>query len=130
LKGWTALLDAVDTNNRDVLRLPLRKGADITLTLKTGDTILHRAAERGDMATMEILTAAGIDGVDIDSKNMDGSTAKDMFEKHGHAVPELRIAFELLQMSCTSNVDEVAISGAEGGRERMMKKVAGILLMR
>jgi ankyrin repeat protein len=116
LKGWTALLDAVDTNNHDVLRLLLRKGADITLTLNTGDTILHRAAERGDVATMEILTAAGVDGVDIDSKNIDGYTAKDMFERRGHVVPELRTAFELLQMSCMSNVGEATISWAEGER--------------
>jgi ankyrin repeat protein len=116
LKGWTALLDAVDTNNHDVLRLLLREGADTTLTLTTGDTVLHRAAERGDVATMEILSAAGIGGVDIDSRNTDGSTAKDMFEKRGHVMPELRTAFELLQMSCMSNVGEVAISGAEGER--------------
>jgi ankyrin repeat protein len=113
LKGWTALLDAVDTNNHDALRLLLLQGADIALTLKTGDTVLHRVAERGDVATMEILSTAGMGGVDVHAKNGDGSTARDLFEKREYAVPELGPAFELLEMSCRSGVGEIATSGAE-----------------
>lgn len=113
LKGWTALLDAVDTNNHDVLRLLLLQGADITLALKTGDTVLHRAAERGDVATMEILSTAGVGGVDVHAKNGDGFTARDLFEKREYAVPELRPAFEQLEMSCMSGVGEATTSRAE-----------------
>jgi len=113
LKGWTALLDAVDTNNHGVLRLLLRHGADITLTLKTGDTILHRAAERGDVAVMEILSAADMGGVDVHAKNGNGCTARDLFEKREYAAPELKAAFQQLEMSCTSGVDGAARLGTE-----------------
>lgn len=114
LKGWTAPLDAVDTDNHDVLRLLLRQGADITLALKAGDTVLHRAAERGDVVTMEILSVAGMGGVEIGSKNGDECTARELFEKREYVVPELRSAFERLEMSCVSEGVEVAMSGAEG----------------
>jgi ankyrin repeat protein len=113
LEGWTALLDAVDTNNHDVLRLLLHRGADPMLTLKAGDTILHRAAERGDVAAIEIMSTAGLGGVDVYVKNGDGYTARDLLENRRYTVPELRAAFERLEMGCMREADEVPSSGAE-----------------
>jgi hypothetical protein len=105
LKAWTALQDE---NNHGILRLLPRQLGDVTLALKTGDAVLHRVAEKGDVATMEILSKACIWGADVGAMNRDGCTARGMCEKCDYVVRGPEAVFEELEMSRLSEVDEVA----------------------
>ena len=74
---------------------------------------MHRAAERGDLLGIEILSTVGLSGVDADMKNEDGYNASELFENRADMVPELRAAFEQLKRTCVRGVDEIAGLGAE-----------------
>jgi ankyrin repeat protein len=113
-KGWTALLDAVDTNNHDVAKLLICEGADTALTLKEGDTVLHRAAERGDVETMDILNNAVSVGVDISARNVHGYRARDLLEKRSYVLQEMREAFERLEMSCLKEAEDKVLGPRAG----------------
>ncbi|KAI9774855.1 MAG: hypothetical protein M1840_000071 [Geoglossum simile] len=94
--GWTALLNSIDCNSHEVLGLLLEHGANWKLTLVTGCTALHRAAERGDLTTMRTLTGAKLEGLDIDAKGRDGLTAREMLQQRLDVTSELTAAFEAL----------------------------------
>ncbi|KAK4097049.1 ankyrin, partial [Parathielavia hyrcaniae] len=54
--GWTPVLDAVLNNSHECLRLLLKRGADYRFVSRYGWSILHCAAQAGDLETMRILT--------------------------------------------------------------------------
>lgn len=107
--GWNALLMAVDNNSHAVLEILLKCGADPTLTLRSGDTILHRAAERGDARTMQLLKSARMREIDVTALNGDSRTARELFAKRDHILPEMVESFEALLQSIQhslSSLDE------------------------
>jgi ankyrin repeat protein len=104
--GWNALLMSVDCNSHAVLRLLLQRGADPTLKLSTGCTILHRVAERGDIKTIEILTAARLKEVDINAVNSENCTARDLIRGRDQISAEFVASFETLLKSMQPRVFE------------------------
>ena len=104
--GWNALLMSVDCNSHAALRLLLQRGADPTLKLSTGCTILHRVAERGDIKTIEILTAARLKEVDINAVNSENCTARDLIRRRDQISVEFVASFETLLKSIQPRVFE------------------------
>lgn len=73
--GYTALWFAVTQGHHDVARFLLDKGANINVAdALNGQTLLHIAAQRGDMKMTGMLVAAGIDTLCEDRRGM---TARD-----------------------------------------------------
>ena len=104
--GWSALLMSVDCNSHAVLRLLLEHGADPTLKLSTGCTILHRVGERGDIKTVETLIAAGLKEVDINAVNSENRTARDLTRRRDQISAEFDASFETLLKSIQPRVFE------------------------
>ncbi|KAL8953182.1 MAG: hypothetical protein Q9222_000955 [Ikaeria aurantiellina] len=61
-----------------ILLLLLNAGADFQQTNGFGRTILHYAAGHVSVQTVEILTAHGLAGIDIDARDLDGKTAENL----------------------------------------------------
>jgi len=106
--GWTALLMSVDCNSHATLRLLLRYAADPTIKLKTGYTIIHRAAMHGDIETITILKEARLKGIDIGAVNCNNNTARDLVLSRDPNQGELVTAFEKLLLS----VQKTPLSGS------------------
>ena len=100
--GETALMIAVQVNADNPLHVLLTHGADLMLYSNDGRSILHYAAEHGDLRTLQILTSARIRGLQIDRKNIDGKTPLQLAQERVDETPEWHTAFADL----LSSVDE------------------------
>lgn len=65
-----------------VLQLLLAHGANYTGTDSFNRTILHSAVETTSERTIEILISHGLQGIDVEVKDLDEKTVKDMLNKH------------------------------------------------
>lgn len=81
--GYTALWFAVAQGHIDVARYLLEKGANITVCDSlSGQTLLHLAAQRGDMKMAGLLIAGGVDTLAEDRRGM---TARDYAARSSNA---------------------------------------------
>jgi ankyrin repeat protein len=71
-QGQTALQLAVSEGNPDIVRLLVRPGAEVYAPERGGMRPLHRASDNFDLATVDVLLAAG---VDIEATCPQGRTA-------------------------------------------------------
>jgi ankyrin repeat protein len=76
--GETALMEAVVHKSHRCLSLLLGKNGSSKGVNKRGNSILHLAALSGDVITLEILSEARLDGIDIRARNTDNLTAFDI----------------------------------------------------
>ena len=74
----TALLSAVYESAHETIPLLIKAGANTQAMTRSGNTILHFAANESDLRTLTLLTRARMHGVDVDAKNYDGLTARDL----------------------------------------------------
>ena len=73
--GDTPLCEALFRRADRVTKLLLERGACYTLIASNGDSIPHLAAKSGGTATLDILLAAELKGIDPYMQNRDGKTA-------------------------------------------------------
>lgn len=74
----TALLSAVYESAHETIPILIKAGASTKAMTRSGNTILHFAANESDLRTLTLLTRARMYGVDVDAKNYDGLTARDL----------------------------------------------------
>ena len=72
--GDTPLIDAVSKCCNGSIELLLKRGANHIVPNKNYDTILHKAAQSGDMQTVNIIRAANLKGLDPYARNCNGET--------------------------------------------------------
>jgi hypothetical protein len=96
--GDTPILKAVTLNKHECLEYLLTIGANYLAANALGKTILHVAAEWGDVPTLQLLAAAQLQGLEIDAKTHEGKTAMLAVVERTSVFDPLRIAFsELLR---------------------------------
>jgi ankyrin repeat protein len=81
--GMNAFMHAVRNNSHTALRILLDSGAPIMRcgSDTTGKTVLHWAAETGDLETLKILTGISLNGISVHDKTDTGLTAIDVAER-------------------------------------------------
>ncbi|KAI9873434.1 MAG: hypothetical protein M1830_000415 [Pleopsidium flavum] len=95
-KGYTPLSTSIYHNSHKSLRLLLVSGADHTFWTSELGTILHMAAQTGDVQTLRILTEARLTGINIEASDRYGRTALDWLYRRHYLTGELEIAFKAL----------------------------------
>ncbi|KAL9043864.1 MAG: hypothetical protein Q9214_002961, partial [Letrouitia sp. 1 TL-2023] len=74
----TALLSAVYESAHETVPLLIKAGANTKAMTRSGNTILHFAANESDLKTLTLLSRARMHGVNVDAKNYDGLTAREL----------------------------------------------------
>ncbi|RSL63229.1 hypothetical protein CEP54_005292 [Fusarium duplospermum] len=127
--GITPLLMAVGFNAHQGQAMLLQLGADY-LRDSQGTTVLHAAAESGDVKTLETLASFGLGGLDVEARDKNGLTAREEFEVREQPVTdEVKEAFyRLLEVVASHNSsvsdgqdsgssDDEFVDAAEYGQE-------------
>jgi len=107
--GETPLCSAVSENSKDSATVLLRAGADVTIRTEAGNSILHLAANMGDVAMLKLLTKARMRGLDVEARISDGQTPADKAALRDEAPEGFGKAFENLLQSV---VDEEMETGS------------------
>ncbi|KAL9076252.1 MAG: hypothetical protein Q9157_003716 [Trypethelium eluteriae] len=74
------LWSAIYNNSHEAITQLINAGADVTKKTRYSDTLLHFAAGQSDIKTLALLTRARLRDVEIEAKNADGFTAKQLAE--------------------------------------------------
>ena len=84
-EGWTPLMIASSCGDWHVVRILLKKGADVSICGAGGRTALHVSATRGHLAVTKRLVSAGanVDAA-MNEGNSDGATALHLAAEKGH----------------------------------------------
>lgn len=91
--GTTPVSTAVNFAQPASVRIPLRHGVDVTKKSKKGLTILHMAAQKGNIATIAALAEGRFKGLDAQDKDSAGMTAEDYLDQRVDYTPSLSGAF-------------------------------------
>ena len=97
--GEMPLTVAVQVNAHEGISLLLAHGANPAHLTLSGRSLLHEAAEWADEETLQVLTSAQIQGLDIMGKSADGYTAWDLVRRREGVTSEWRAAFANLLAS-------------------------------
>jgi ankyrin len=79
--GWTALINAADLANEEMVILLLQAGADHSIKNDRGMTALHMAAKKNNLEVAKLLILAG---ASVDTKGADGLTPLALATTGGH----------------------------------------------
>jgi len=95
LDGENALSAAISQNAHRCIEWLLGQDVNPWVRIKStgGATILHLAAQVGDVTTLRLLTRARGFGLDLAIRNKNDLTAEELFEERGPDNPELTAAF-------------------------------------
>ncbi|KAJ5666522.1 ankyrin repeat domain-containing protein 44 [Penicillium maclennaniae] len=104
-EGDTPMFEAVMKNSHACIELLISRGADYR-RVKGRQTVLHIAAMRGDQRTFEILTAAGMEGVNVNARDGEGRTAMGLLAGRVGMPTETLAAFDKLLASLNPEVAE------------------------
>ncbi len=77
--GATPLLKAISASQPAMINILVREGARFDIFDACGRGVLHYAAAYSDNETLHLLASIGIYGVDVDARDADGLTARDIF---------------------------------------------------
>ena len=110
--GETPLAVSIQVNGHASLHILLDHGAKLTLCTKNGRSILHEAAEYGDLKALQILTSTRIRSLQRNKKNNDGRTPLDLAKRRDEETPEWHAAFDDLLASVDETPLEPALSTA------------------
>ncbi|XP_067669959.1 ankyrin repeat domain-containing protein 29-like [Haliotis asinina] len=80
--GRTPVMEAAVRGHRDMVKLLVGRGADVSLVTDGGNNILHYACMTGDRETVEFVLS--LDAVDVNARNNFGETAADLARLWGH----------------------------------------------
>ena len=97
----TVLGFAIGFNAHECVEILLEHGVECTMVSDNGETILHRAAERADEETFEIMSRAGLRRFDVTARDSKGLTAEMVFKRRKILSEELKVKFEWLISSIT-----------------------------
>lgn len=101
-RGRTALDYAVKENYHAGLWILLRNGADHASVTCKGSTLLHSAANWGDIDTLQLLAEAQLKGIDPNARDGYGWTAEECADTYcAHEEPEWHETFRDLLESIT-----------------------------
>ncbi|KAL8879987.1 MAG: hypothetical protein Q9192_008118 [Flavoplaca navasiana] len=94
----TALLSAVYESAHQTIPLLIKAGASTKAMTRSQNSILHFASNESDLRTLTLLTRARahMRGIDVDAKNSDGFTARELAANRTGAAPGFVDAFERL----------------------------------
>lgn len=81
LGGETPLFVAIVSDSHDIIELLLRRGDNCTNIAVHGSTVLHYAAQYGDIKTANILLASDLRALDPDAVDFQGRTPMEVLEK-------------------------------------------------
>ena len=85
--GETALMEAADGRNAEVVRVLIANGANVNAADEDGETALMIAADEGRAETVRLLLEAG---ANVNARDEDGETALDKaIDERKHKVAEL-----------------------------------------
>ena len=85
--GETALMEAADERNSEVVRVLIANGANVNAANEDGETALMIAADEGRAETVRLLIEAG---ANVNARDEDGETALDKaIDERNHKVAEL-----------------------------------------
>jgi ankyrin repeat protein len=91
--GMTPIDKAIDNEDREIIELLIDGGVDINAKDDRGNTILHKAAYKGNQKIVELLIF--IDrGADINARTKDGYTVLHYLAMNGYS--EMKLIVELL----------------------------------
>ncbi|KAH0848818.1 hypothetical protein AYO21_08262 [Fonsecaea monophora] len=81
--GSTPLMEAIDYDSVNVIRVLMRRGADYTIGDDVGQSILHRVASKGSMKALDVLANGGFDLSQLNPEKQDafGYTARDILHR-------------------------------------------------
>jgi ankyrin repeat protein len=94
--GSSALFWAISNNCHETLSLLLARCANYRLIMKNGDTVLHIVAKHADIATVQILAAGDLMGIDKAAKGTEELTAIELAARRADLTEEWDVAFNLL----------------------------------
>ena len=94
--GFTPLLYAVGENKVEAATLLLRHGADYKIATKLGGTVLHIAANIATILMLVILTKARMHGLDLEARDAEGLTARELIALRGEVPEAFSRAFDRL----------------------------------
>ena len=107
------LWSAIYNNSHEAIPQLINAGADVSKKTKYGDTLLHFAAQQSDVKTLALLTRARLRGVDIEAKNSDGLTAKQLAEARIGAPEDFVKGFQHLTDSLVDG-DDISPTSSDG----------------
>ncbi|KAL9085994.1 MAG: hypothetical protein Q9165_007356 [Trypethelium subeluteriae] len=110
------LWSAVYNNSHEAITQLINAGADVTKKTRYSDTLLHFAAGQSDVKTLALLTRARLRGVEIEAKNADGLTAKQLAEARIGAPQGFLQAFEHL-LDSVINDEHASPTSSDGSGE-------------
>ena len=93
-RGGTPLHNSVDSDDKDIVELLIKNGADVNATHNGGGTPLHWAARKGQKEIVELLISYG---ANVNTQDEDGGTPLyytsnpeivDLLSKHGGKTAE------------------------------------------
>jgi ankyrin repeat protein len=94
--GWTPLLRAINSNSHSVLKLLLGQRANHCALSFRNETVLHFAAGKADLETLEILSKAALEHLDVDAKNEKDQRAVDVMKSRNPQPLQLVSSFSIL----------------------------------
>ena len=97
--GHTALMGAIQCRYATTARFLIENGADYTAKTSRNESILHICARNGDLAIVQVLTAAKLSCLDADAKDAFGMTARECLDERSVKSTEITIAMEALLCS-------------------------------
>lgn len=117
--GWTPILDAVLNNSHECLQLLLKRGANYGFVSRHGWSILHCAAQAGDLKTMAILTEHRLKGVDAFARSrMYGNlNAEEVFLRRRRRHPRAEVLLAALR-KLVATVDQTTAGDQGADREK------------
>jgi ankyrin repeat protein len=100
--GETAVTLAVWVNSHEIVRLLARRGARLDVVTDAGRTVLHTAAQYGDLAMVETLLDLSLGTTRSTAFNAEGLTALEKLKQRKDLTPELTEAFVALLLKTDS----------------------------
>ncbi|KAI9723558.1 MAG: hypothetical protein M1828_004154 [Chrysothrix sp. TS-e1954] len=117
----TSLLSCVYENAHDSIPVIIKAGASPKAFTKSGNSILHFAANESDLTTLALLTNAQLEDVDIGMISMDGFTARELAASRIGAPPGFLEAFDRLIASIEEATARAEVPSLEPTEEKAME---------
>lgn len=112
-EGDPPLFESVTRNAHECLELLLAWNAQYLQVRSGGQTLLHLVAIRGDKCTLDILAAAKLKGLDVNAKDANSMTARQLFATRSGVPDDTMAAFENL----LARLAEMTVGSGDAGDE-------------
>ena len=113
-EGQSPLALSIKFRRLEAMKLLLRSGATHKLLSDGDDTLLHLVAKFPDVSIIEYLTESDLDDVDLDARDKDNLTARELIQIH-NSDPDIALAFQKLIMRVAGKMDTDAGRNPESG---------------